>query len=231
MLGISFVIILITRYFSQQKLRKKIAELERQKEIDKERLRISREMHDDIGAGLTQITLMSESAKMKNNPQELDDIAQTSRQLVNSMSEIIWSLNPENKTVELLMGYLREQINKQLEYSDMDYSIQLPDTESDIVLSNEQRRNILLVTKEIINNAIKYSSAEKISIKATLDSDQLVFSVQDDGIGFDPGIKSFGNGLKNIKHRITELNGTLSIESSPDKGSSFVYTVPLRRTT
>ncbi len=225
------MIILITRYFAQQKLKQKVLELERQKEIDKERQRISREMHDDIGAGLTQITLMSESAKAKLSTHELDNIAQTSRQLVSNMSEIIWSLNPENKTLEQLLAYLREQLNKQLEYSGIDYSIELPEKGDSIFLSNEQRRNILMVTKEIINNIIKYSKARNIQIKATLNDHRLIFAVQDDGKGFDLEAKYAGNGLRNIRHRIGELKGILEIESAPGKGSRFVYEIPLQPTT
>lgn len=229
--AVLLIIILITRFLAQQKLKNKIAELERQKEIDKERQRISREMHDDIGAGLTQITLMSESAKTKHGTEELDDIAQTSRQLVSNMSEIIWSLSPENKTLEQLLSYLREQLNKQLEYSGMNYSIQLPESGSQLVLSNEQRRNILLVTKEIINNAVKYSKARNISVNAILRDNNLDFEIADDGAGFDITIKQSGNGLKNIRHRIEELGGIVVVESAPGKGSRFFYNIPLQPTT
>ncbi len=225
------VLVLLTRYFAQQKLKQKVMALERQKEIDKERQRISREMHDDIGAGLTQITLMSESAKTKHKAGELDEIAQTSRQLVSNMSEIIWSLNPENKTLDQLLAYLREQLNKQLEYSGIHYSIRLPETGNDILLTNEQRRNILLVTKEIVNNAIKYSKAGNISVNATLQDGSLGFEIQDDGTGFDINGKYTGSGQRNIRQRIEELGGILKIESVPGKGSSFVYHIPLQATT
>jgi len=227
-------IVILTRRFAQRKLRKQLAELEKQRELDKERLRISREMHDDIGAGLTQITLMSESAKNKlgvTGNKELDDIGGTSRKLVSNMSEIIWSLNPENKTLDQLWSYLREQLNKQLEYSGMEYSIQLPEQNENITLSNEQRRNILLVTKEIVNNAIKYSKATNIDIKASLENGKISFSIQDDGVGFDTSRKLTGNGLKNIYHRIKELDGELKAESESGKGSSFIYTIPLKRRT
>jgi signal transduction histidine kinase len=98
-------------------------------------------------------------------------------------------------------------------------------------LSNEQRRNILLVTKEIINNAVKYSKARNISVKASLNESKLDFEVADDGAGFDITIKHPGNGLKNIRHRIEELRGVLGVESAPGKGSRFVYSIPLRSTT
>ena len=177
---------------------------------------------------------MSESAKNKlgaTGNKELDDIGGTSRKLVSNMSEIIWSLNPENKTLDQLCSYLREQLNKQLEYSGVEYSIQLPEHNENITLSNEQRRNILLVTKEIVNNAIKYSKASALNIKGEHQNEKLIFEVIDNGIGFDTAKSYTGNGLKNIRHRIKELNGELKTESEPGWGSSFFYSIPLKRTT
>ena len=221
------VIIVVLQFINQRKLKKKLAELERQREVDKERQRISREMHDDIGAGLTQITLMSESVMNKtgNSQKELEDIASTSRKLVSSMSEIIWSLNPENKTLEQLTAYLREQLNKQLEYSGINYDIELPDESKKVLLTNEQLRSILLTTKEIVNNAIKYSGAKNISIKMTLNKSMLACTVEDDGQGFDIGKSYTGNGLKNMRHRIEELGGLLEINSEKGKGSHFRYII------
>lgn len=229
-LAVLLTIILITRFFAQQKLKAKVTELEKQKEIDKERHRISREMHDDIGAGLTQITLMTESVKNKSTgiaAADFDNITSTSRKLVNSMSEIIWSLNPEQKTLDDLCAYLREQLNKQLEYSGMEYTILLPQNGTDIILSNEQRRNILLVVKEITNNAIRHSHAKNIWVKAELKNGALVFEVKDDGVGFNTEKNYAGNGLKNIRSRIEELGGSLKVEAMPEKGSLFSFFVPL----
>jgi len=218
---------MLIQYIEQQKsITQKILETQEQ-----ERKRISREMHDDIGAGLTQITLMSESAKENKSNANLDDIANTSRQLVNSMSEIIWSMNPENRTLEQLCVYLREQLNKQLEYAGVEYSVQLPESEKEIILTSEQRRNILLVTKETVNNAIKYSNAKNILVNAVLKNEGLTFIVKDDGEGFDINTIHRGNGLKNIKNRIEEVEGTLEVVSKPGEGSSFTYFVPLVATT
>jgi signal transduction histidine kinase/ligand-binding sensor domain-containing protein len=219
--------ILITRYISQLKLRRRINELERKRMMDEERLRISREMHDDIGAGLTQITLISEAAKQSaENKSPLTEIADTSRRLVGSMSEIIWSLNPEHNTLDQLFSYLREQLNKLLEYSGAQYSISFPENNHDVLLNNAQRRNLLLVTKEIVHNAIKHSQAKKIIITCTLEGKHLKFSIQDDGRGFDPQQKTKGNGLRNIRRRIEELQGQLEIESSV-AGTLFKYTLPV----
>lgn len=226
-ISLAFVMVL---FINQRKLKKQLAVLEKEQQMDKERQRISREMHDDIGAGLTQITMMSESAKSKagtGSAKELEDIAETGRRLVSSMSEIIWSLNPENKTLEQLMAYLREQLHKQLEYAGIPYSLQLADEGKNIILSNEQRRNILLATKEIVNNAIKYSQASNILVSIQLNKNTLHGHIEDDGCGFDTGAGYKGNGLKNIRHRIEELHGTLEIRSEKNKGSIFSYTIPL----
>lgn len=217
-----------TKIFLHRKLKEKLREAERKMELEKERQRISREMHDDIGAGLTQISLMSEAAKRNNTSTlELEDIANTSRQLVSNMSEIIWSLNTENKTLEQLSAYLREQLNKQLEYANIKYSINLPEATTFIVLGNQQKRNIILVTKEVVNNAIKYSHASHISVSMKICNNELFFEVVDDGIGFDTTKNFQGNGLRNIKHRIEELNGKLLVQSS-SLGTNFAYSIPLK---
>ena len=233
--GIVFEIILMTLgianqfyLYKKEKEEMLIQYIEQQKSItqkilatqEQERKRISREMHDDIGAGLTQITLMSESAKENKSNEKLTDIANTSRQLVNSMSDIIWSMNPENRTLEQLCIYLREQLNKQLEYAGLEYHVQLPENGAAILLTSEQRRNILLVTKETVNNAIKYSKAKSIVVKAELINGGLAFIIKDDGEGFDINTIHRGNGLKNIKNRIEEVEGKLEVVSNRGEGAN-----------
>lgn len=190
-------------------------------------------MHDDIGAGLTQITLMTESLKNKMTGyagKDLDNITSTSRKLVNNMGEIIWSLNPNQKTLSDLFAYLREQINLQLEYANFKYYISLPKAGNNILLTNEQRRNLVLVTKEIINNAIKYSNAQNIFVKSIIQNGTLLFEINDDGDGFDLQKSHNGNGIKNIQIRIKELGGSISIDTSPGKGCRFNFSIFLNAT-
>lgn len=230
----SLVLVVFTTIFSLYKivnnikLKRKVLELEKERQIDKERIRISREMHDDIGAGLTQISMMSESLKHKRiTPDELEAIANTSRKLVSSMSEIIWSLHSENKTLQQLYSYLREQLSSLLEYSKIEYYIDFPDTHENIVLSNEQLRNILLSIKEIVNNAVKYSKASKIKIDSKLDANSLVFHISDNGIGFDLSNIKKGNGLKNIKNRISEIGGEVTLISNQNIGTNYTIKILL----
>ncbi len=248
-IGVIFEIILMTMgiasQFNQYKKEKEemlIQYIDQQKSItqqiietqEQERKRISREMHDDIGAGLTQIVLISESIRKKvgnANEKEISDIAATSRKLVNNMSEIIWSMNPENKTLGQLLSYLREELNKQLEYAGLNFALDLQEPEREVIMSNVQLRNIVLVTKEIINNSIKHSNAKNIEIRMMKKENRLIGHIVDDGCGFDLQQKSAGNGLKNIRQRIEELGGELFIQSKPGQGSDFEFIIPLSSTT
>lgn len=222
------LIIFITKKIAGRKLKKEIEKLERQKTLIEERHRISQEMHDDIGAGLTQISLISEAAKGQSESgneikTELNDISITSRKLVDNISEIIWSLNPQHDKLDTLLSHLREQLNKLLEYADINYTIHFPEQVPFITLSNKQRRNILLVTKEIVHNSLKHSKADTLWITATLINRELRFEIKDNGTGFNPSLTYNGNGIKNIRHRIEELHGNLELISEEGNGTVFIY--------
>jgi signal transduction histidine kinase len=228
LLGLT-LIVFITRYIAQKTLKRRLKELERLREIDRERLRISREMHDDIGAGLTRITLISEIARQRNtNADELKQIAETSRQLVSNMSEIIWSLNPGHRSLGQLLGYLREELNKLLEPSGIEYSIRFPEETGNYLLTNEQKRNILLVTKEIVHNAVKHSKAPNISIVGEIKDDHLCIVISDNGKGYDAAAPASGNGMKNLRHRFEQLNAEFKIAASPGNGVITHYRIPLK---
>ena len=122
-----------------------------------------------------------------------------------------------------MLSHLREQLNKLLEYADINYSIHFPGQVPLITLSNKQRRNILLVTKEIVHNALKHSKANTLCITATLINGTLRFEIKDNGTGFNPVLTYNGNGMKNIRHRIEELQGKLEVTSEKEKGTVFIY--------
>jgi signal transduction histidine kinase len=228
----------ITQQFYRYKKEKELmllAYLEQQKQIttkillteEAERKRIARELHDDIGAGLTRITLMSDAARNKTNVsvKEIEEIAQTCRRLVGNMGEIVWSLDPENNTLGLLMAYMREELHKLLEYSGIEYNLQLPESNTLVELSNEQRRNLLLVTKEVVHNAVKYSGANHIKIGGTFFNRTLELIVTDNGSGFDENTVRKGNGLRNIRQRIQEIGGTFALRSGEGTGTTVQYSV------
>jgi signal transduction histidine kinase/ligand-binding sensor domain-containing protein len=229
---ILFLIIFITRKISQYKLKKKIRLLEKQKVLEDERQRISKEMHDDLGAGLTQISLMSEAAKRRSKTGvfpagELNDISITSKQLIENVSEIIWAMNPEFDSLSGMISYLREQTTKLLDYWGKEYEIQLPEDYPDIDILNSKRKNILMLVKEALNNAIKHSGASFISVKMMIDNDQLEIEVKDNGCGFDVNKISSGHGMKNYVFRAGLLQGCSKITSS-DAGTEVSFSIPLK---
>ncbi len=235
-LGLVFEIILMTlgiaNQFYQYKKEKEemlLQYIEQQKSITQkildsqelERKRISRELHDDIGAGLTRIVLMSDSINnhTKENIPVLNNLSETCRKLVNDMGEIVWSLQPGNNTLAQVISYLREELNKMLEYSGISYSLIFPDDLPEIILSNEERRNMLMIVKEAVHNAVKYSAASNIIVEMQLHPDSVVVTIKDNGKGFDTNEKSNGNGLKNMHQRILETGGLLNIMSAPGQGT------------
>ena len=196
--------------------------------IAKERSRISSDMHDEIGSGITHIALLSEliQSQQKDVPglkKDINVIATSARKLVQTMSEIIWAMNPQNDTLENLLAYIREQAQQYFELLEMKFEIYFPDIVPDIKLSNEQRRNLYLVTIEALNNAMKHSGATTIQLKLEIKKKTCCFSVTDNGNGMKEKINKPGsNGLRNMNKRMADIEG--SVEWLPLKrGTSVRY--------
>ena len=224
-------IIFITKKVSQFKLKNRIRTLEKEKALEDERHRISKEMHDDLGAGLTQISLISEAARRGKRSgrfpsEELGDISNTSRQLIENVSEIIWAMNPDFDTLSGMFAYLREQMSKLLEYSGKKFSIKMPKNFVDINIANSRRKNILMLLKEAVNNAIKHSNASAINIKIELADHHLLIKISDNGSGFDITKVTRGNGVKNFSYRTGLLNGKVELNSDKN-GTEVYFDIPL----
>jgi signal transduction histidine kinase len=230
-------------FFSRMRLRQKttieISRIEKERAIVKsiyeQRMSISKDMHDEIGSGLTHISLLSgalhSKAKEPKMSDELQMIASTSRGLVQSMNEIVWALNPQNETLESLSSYLREQTYQYFEPFNIQYSVNLPDPLPPVRLNNIQRRNLFLVTKEALNNALKYSRASNVSLTMKIEANKLRFEIIDDGTGFELNtVKKTSNGLANMNARMNELSGTFEISSS-SIGTKVCYSMELTETT
>jgi len=192
-----------------------------------ERERISADMHDELGSGMTAIRLMSEIARNKmkeNTPVEIEKISQSADEVLNKMNAIIWSMNSGNDTVDNLVSYIRVYATEYFEYTPIDCRIYTPDEIEPMELTGEKRRNLFLCVKESLNNALKHSKASELKIYFRID-DILTIKIVDNGVGIDMGkIRQFGNGLKNLAKRMENIGGTYSIEN--DKGT--VTTIRLK---
>jgi signal transduction histidine kinase/ligand-binding sensor domain-containing protein len=216
-------------HFFRRKLRAQKRVIERQNMLMAERARISKDMHDEIGSGLTRIAMMSESLRMPTEKiEEARRISGAARNLSQSMSEIVWALSPSHDTIEGLLAYLREQINSFLEPFDIDCRISFPAEPPELPLSNVQRRNLYLTAKEAVGNVLKHADATTLHVNVTVDKSTLRFEVNDDGKGFcRDDVRRSANGLRNMQRRMEEIGGWYECESSA-RGTVIRFGISLR---
>jgi len=216
-----------TRYASQQKLKKLLAQSEREREIEKIRTRISIDIHDDIGAGLSKLAMISENTKSeKDLPIEisdrLDKLTSSSRELMNSLSEIVWAMNPKYDQAESLLSYLRSYTYSYFEDSEITCIVNFPEETSRITFNPEIRRNIFLIVKEAFNNTLKYSKATNIEISFKTENKKAQFIISDNGIGIQQrAMRELGNGLINMRKRCEAIGGIFDIISAPGCGTKI----------
>jgi signal transduction histidine kinase len=231
---VSATLTLVIRTIIRQRVRRRLRILEREQAVNEERLRISRDMHDELGTGLTKIALLSEVAQRKAvasaQLQPLSEIARTSRQLTEKIGEIVWTLNPQNDTLDTLAAYIREWVQEQYDaLGDVHVRTDIPEDLPPLSLGHRTRQALLLVTKEAVNNAVKHSLAAQITVRIRLSASTISFTVSDNGIGFRPGGSSGagrGNGLGNMAARMQGAGGRFSIGSTPGSGTTIEFSVP-----
>ena len=195
--------------------------------VERVRTRIASDLHDDIGANLSQIAILSEIARRGggSNPDgPLAKIAQVSRETLRSMSDIIWAVDPERDRLSELIHRMRRFSADLLASAGIDLQFQAnaPDAE----LGSDVRRQVFLIYKEALNNAARHSGATRVDVEVRIDEGALVVRVGDNGRGFDPAGEHEGNGLANMRGRAQELEGTLEIRSD-GTGSAVILRVPL----
>ena len=186
-----------------------------------ERNRISADMHDDLGAGMTTIRLYSELAKNKMGNQslpEIDKISASADELLIKMNAIIWSMTTSNDSLGNTVAYIRSYAREYFENTGIECHISLPERIPEIEVSGEIRRNIFLVVKEALNNIVKHAQASRVDISLNKEPLGLSLTIKDNGKGIDfDHIRNFGNGLKNMKKRMEDLGIEFSI--SNDNGT------------
>ena len=187
------------------------------------RNRIAADLHDDIGSTLNSISVYSEVAKKDQDGkmEALEMIGQSSRKVIDAMSDIVWTINPDNDSFEKIILRMRSLSYNLLRAKQIDFSFKADENMNGIKLSLEERRNFYLIFKEALNNLIKYSNARKASVTLSRNSSHIYLLICDDGIGFDTTRKYNGNGLINMRKRSKEINAQLDIESGEAIGTSI----------
>jgi signal transduction histidine kinase len=193
-----------------------------------ERERISADMHDELGAGMTAIRLMSEIARNKmkeNTPVEIERISQSANDVLNKMNAIIWSMNIGNDTVDNLISYIRSYALEYFDNTPVQCKVNTPDNIPEKELTGDKRRNVFLCIKETLNNVLKHSGASQVTVDIATNH-QLRIRITDNGKGIDlQNIRQFGNGLKNIGRRMESIGGLFRIENN--NGTVTTLELPL----
>jgi len=221
------------RRSTQQRLRRRLDALRQQQQIERERARIAQDLHDDLGAGLTEISLTSDLAANPALPesesrQYTGEIGARARELVQRMDEIVWAVNPRNDSVVSLSVYACQYAQKLLKPLDIACRLDVPPGLPEIPLNAEQRYNFFLAFKEVINNIARHSGATELRLAIHAEGDKLVFLIEDNGRGFEAGGELAGaDGLRNIHERLARLGGDCEIASRPGQGTRVCLRVPL----
>jgi signal transduction histidine kinase len=216
--------------------------IESQQALLNKRLRISRELHDDIGSPLGSISIYSEVAKKRtekneNSGEVLSKIGLASRELIDKMSDIVWSLNPNNESFEQLQNRMLAFAAMILAPRNILYDFAADGELKNLRLTSDQRKNIFLIFKEALYNLVKYAECKKAEIVFTMQKNVLNMTIRDNGKGFDisgptagtdpRGIYVGGNGIKNMQSRAHDMKSNLSISSKINEGTTVQLTLYL----
>lgn len=222
------------RYFVKKRIEERTKQNAQLIALEKERLRIARDIHDDLGSRLTEVRLQCELAKNDFGDEVLivlNNISESVKNIILTMSEIVWSLNPKNDTLENLAGYLSQYAIEFLSNAKIRCRLDILDEFPKITVNSITRHNILLSFKESLNNAVKYSETESILVSISLYSDyqkkNIIITIRDYGKGFNLDDESkWGQGIKSISDRIKSIGGSLSMQSKDGYGTTLIMVVP-----
>ena len=220
------------RYVTRHRMQRKLVLAEQRHAIEKERGRIAKDIHDDLGSSLTRIMMLGERAEegLANKEEvgvHVGKIVVSARRTVQALDEIVWAVNPENDTLDGLVEYLSHYADEFFGNTNVSCRLEIPVQLPALTLSAEVRHDLFLVVKEAFNNVLKHAKATEVQVQVSCEQSKLEIVVGDNGCGFDeaqnPGGR-MGNGLHNMRKRIENLGGTFEIASAPGKGTRLVLT-------
>lgn len=218
--------------FERSRSRRRLERLKLQQAMDHERQRIAQDIHDDLGAGLTEIILLGDSLRVdvqRTVPTETvaKEISAGARALTRAMDEVVWAINPRNDTLESFLTYLTKFAQEYLTKAGVRSRWDVPLEPPDVPLSAEARHHLYLAAKETIHNIVKHAGASNVAIRLTLQDHAFTLEIEDNGKGFDASNPpARGNGLANMHRRLDELGGQCQVESFPGKGTRVKFVMP-----
>jgi signal transduction histidine kinase/streptogramin lyase len=227
-------VVVIARYISFRRLHERLKILQQQRALDQERSRIARDLHDNLGGSLTEVSLLvkmldhyqHEPEKVKGS---IRQIASIIRNVNDSLDQIVWAINPHNDTLPHLIGFLGQSSMDFLRSAGIKCEMDLPDHPPKCLLTPEQRHNLFLTVKEAVNNIVRHAQAGEVAIRVTVNSQILRIIIHDNGKGMNGEFEKCGSdGLRNMSQRMEEIGGQCLIETAPGKGTRVSLTFPIR---
>lgn len=222
-------------WVSRRRWSRRLEALERKQALERERARIAKDIHDDLGAGLIRISLLSQSAQrdLAGTNEHLLAIGKTAREMTRAMDEIVWAVNPSHDSLDGIATYVAAYAQEFLRSVGIacrwDFPLDLPPWP----VSAEIRHNLFLAIKEALTNVAKHARATRVDLTLATRADGFEFAVTDDGVGGvqtgdAPSATPGGNGLRNMRTRLQEIGGACAIRSTPGGGTAICFTIPLK---
>ena len=214
------------RKVSLRRARARLAELEREQALDRERARLARDLHDDLGSRLAHIAILAETSR--GAVDQDGRIVRAAREAAQTMDELVWTINARNDTVESFAHYFGRFAEEYIAAAGVRCRLEIPIDLPPRVLAADVRRHLYLASKEAIANAVKHARASEIGVRLRVTDRALVMDISDDGCGFPVArLDRTGNGLKNLRERMAAAGGTVEIESAAGAGTRVRCTVPV----
>ncbi len=220
------------RYFTWRKMQREVQRLEQRRAVEEERTRMARDIHDEMGARFTQISLLAGRA-LKAAPADesvrepIRNINGAVRELAAALEEIVWAANPSHDSLEGFSNYLSQYTVAALRDAGLRCRLDIPTLLPTRTLASGLRHRLMMVVKEALNNALKHARATEVRVQLEFDGERLRVTVADNGAGFDPATVKRGNGLDHSGRRMEEIGGTCVVESKPGAGTFVRLSVPL----
>ncbi|MCC7517714.1 MAG: ATP-binding protein [Verrucomicrobiae bacterium] len=224
------------QFYYRRRAARQVEFIEQRHAVERTRARIARDIHDEVGAGLTEIAMLSELAQAKKDQLaevqlHLEGIFRRGRELTRSLNEIVWAINPANDSIESFFSYLGEFTQDFLQAAGLACRLDLPIAPPSLLLDAHVRHHLCLATKEALHNAVRHAQAKEVRLSATLEGDRLVVAISDDGRGFEPSAVPDAagghDGLTNLRVRMAEIGGSFHQQVEAAKGTRIVLSVRL----
>ncbi|HWB04415.1 MAG TPA: two-component regulator propeller domain-containing protein [Verrucomicrobiales bacterium] len=236
LLAAACLLSLVVWLVARTRHRRHLAHAEMRRIRETERARIARDLHDDLGASLTEISMLATAVPAASQESDalhgrLSTISGKARSLVEALDEIVWAVNPRHDTADSVALYLTGYTRDFLTEADIECTFDVPSPLPHIPLEAEARHNLFLSLKEVLHNIVRHSGARRVRFSMRVTSGSLEIAVEDNGCGMKSSAGSNGDGLANLRQRLDSLGGMCEIESREGAGTTVRLRLPLSRTT